>query len=158
MKRFPLGLERNMLLLENSRVRLAVPQDQLGVEQFSDSIPELGGSSARRSSSDSGDSWDSKYLLRQKFLLSYLRTRRQSVCLSLRLHTVNEKLRPVEEWLQAEQHLPAGLPLQTERSGWGRTKVHTEQAVGSHPYKGRCLNSKVLKIPNQEKEGKKRKT
>lgn len=33
LKRFPLGLERNMLLLENSRVRLAAPQDQLGAEQ-----------------------------------------------------------------------------------------------------------------------------
>lgn len=49
-------MERNTLLLENSRVRLAVPQGQLGAEWILDSILELGGSSARQSSRDSGDS------------------------------------------------------------------------------------------------------
>lgn len=32
LKHFPLGLERNMLLIENSRVRLAVPQGLHGAE------------------------------------------------------------------------------------------------------------------------------
>lgn len=34
--------KKHTLLLENSSVRLAAPQGQLGAERFSDSIPELG--------------------------------------------------------------------------------------------------------------------